>query len=190
MPRIGLAAARRADLQAPPTPAVPTLTCARCRRPVRRATQPAPQGGGRVLVAVRHWPEGPLCSNCFSLACETYGQCEGCGAHRLVPGLTATGHRLCTDCGGGLGDYICTRCGREGWRQEIGICGRCVLTEHLSVLLDDGSGTIRAELQPFFNAVCAMGRPRSGILWLNKPHVPPNRIMPWPSVRAGAPGWA
>ncbi len=94
--------------------------------------------------------------------------------HRLVPGLSTAGHRLCTDCGGGLGDYICTRCGREGWRQEIGVCGRCILTEQLWALLEDGSGVIRPELIPFFDSVCAMSRPRSGILWLTKPHVPPN----------------
>ena len=91
----------------------------------------------------------------------------------MLPGISATGQRLCTDCAGGLGDYTCTRCGQEGWRHYAGICGRCVLTDRLTAILDNGTGTIRPELMPLFESICAMSRPRSGILWLSKPHVPP-----------------
>ena len=38
---------------------------------------------------------------------------------------------------------------------------------------DDGTGRIRPELLPFRDRMVAMPRPRTGILWLNKPHVPP-----------------
>lgn len=149
------------------------LRCARCLRLVRLPSSPAPSGGARVVVATRRWPEGLLCSHCVSLACETYGDCAGCGVHRLVPGISTDGGRLCTDCAGGLGDYLCARCGQEGWRQEIGVCGRCILSDRLAAVLDDGGGTIAPALRPFFDAICAMSRPRSGILWLSKPHVPP-----------------
>lgn len=114
-----------------------------------------------------------MCAGCFGRACETYGRCADCGAHRLVPGIGRNGQPLCTDCAGGLGDFTCTRCGEEGWLHYAGICGRCVLTDRLTTILDDGTGVIRPALIPFFESVCAMSRPRSGILWLTKPHVPP-----------------
>jgi hypothetical protein len=156
-------------------PAREQLFCARCQRPVRLPKRPAPAeevGLGRVLVVLRKWPEGHLCSGCFARACETYGRCAGCGVQRLVPGIGKDGEALYTTCAGGLGDFTCTRCGIEGWLHYAGICGRCVLADRLKVILDDGTGAIRPELVPFFDSVCAMSRPRSGILWLTKPHVP------------------
>ena len=126
-----------------------------------------------MLVVLRKWPEGHLCSGCFARACEAYGRCAGCGVERLVPGIGKDGEALCTTCAGGLGDFTCTRCGIEGWLHYAGICGRCVLADRLTVILDDGTGAIRPELVSFFDSVCAMSRPRSGILWLTKPHVPP-----------------
>lgn len=126
-----------------------------------------------MFVAARKWPEGYLCSGCFARACETYGRCASCAVERLVPGIGKNGEALCTTCAGGLGDFTCTRCGIEGWLHYARICGRCVLADRLKVILDDGTGTVRPELVPFFDSVCAMSRPRSGILWLTKPHVPP-----------------
>jgi hypothetical protein len=152
------------------------LFCARCKRPLRLRADPAPpqaSGQGRVLVATCKWPEGRLCSGCFATACERYGRCAGCGIERLVPGIGSNGEALCTTCAGGLGNFTCTRCGIEGWLHYAGICGRCVLKDRLTVILDDGTGAIRPELVPLFDSVCAMSRPRSGILWLTKPHVPP-----------------
>lgn len=126
-----------------------------------------------MLVVMRHWPDGHLCSGCYAKACETYGVCTGCGMDRLLPGIGTGGERLCTDCAGGIGDFTCTRCGTEGWLHYAGVCGRCVLAERLTAVLDDGTGAVRPELVPLFDSVVAMSRPRSGILWLTKPHVPP-----------------
>jgi hypothetical protein len=153
----------------------PPKVCARCARPVRLPWQkPAPEHRGkRVWVAVRRWPDGYICAGCFATACETYGRCTACKIDRLVPGIADSGDRLCTDCAGGLGDYTCRRCGEEGWREHVGICGRCVLRDRLAEVLDDGTGRVRPELAPFYEQVSAMSRARSGILWLNKPHVPP-----------------
>jgi hypothetical protein len=125
------------------------------------------------LTTIRQWPEGPICSGCYARACEAYGVCDGCGVDRLLPGIGPQGQRWCTDCAGGIGDFRCTRCGQEGWNHYRGICGRCVLRDRLATALDDGSGRIRPELQPLFDHMVAMQRPRSGILWLTKPHVPP-----------------
>lgn len=122
---------------------------------------------------MRKWPDGYLCSGCYAKACETYGVCVGCGIDRLLPGIGASGESLCTDCAGGIGDFTCNRCGLEGLRHYAGICGRCVLADRLAVILDDGTGAVRPELVAFFDSIVAMSRPRSGILWLTKPHVPP-----------------
>lgn len=104
-------------------------------------------------------------------ALETYGQCAGCGADRLTPGIAPDGGRLCTDCAGGLGDFTCESCGREARRYRRGVCGNCVLAGHLALLLDDGTGRIRPELVPFAEAFGQMRRPRGGMTWIRQPHV-------------------
>lgn len=153
-------------------PARPNGSCARCARPLR---PPAPPGSPRTgrrpgfVVAVRRWPEGPICSGCYAKACETYGTCPGCATHRLLPGLRG-GRSVCTDCAGGIGNFTCTRCGQEGWNHYKNTCGRCVLTDRLTAALDDGTGTVPPALQPLLDHLVAMPRPRTGILWLTKPH--------------------
>jgi hypothetical protein len=79
----------------------------------------------------------------------------------------------CSDCAPGIGDFTCTRCGQEGWHHYKGVCGRCVLGDRLATHLDDGTGRIRPELAAFYGRIVAMSRPRTGILWLSKPHVGP-----------------
>ena len=108
--------------------------------------------------------------SCYTQALEQHGKCTGCGGERLTPGLTSDGEPLCTDCSG-VGDFTCERCGREGRRYVRGICGNCVLTERLAGLLDDGTGTPRAELVPLLDAVGGMQRPWVGITWAGRPHI-------------------
>lgn len=67
-------------------------------------------------------PDGRICATCHMHALETYGQCAGCGADRLTPGIAPGGGRLCTDCAGGLGDFTCESCGREARRYRRGVC--------------------------------------------------------------------
>lgn len=127
---------------------------------------------GRILHwAPASWPEGPVCATCTTWALETYGTCTGCGAERMVPGIAADGGKLCTDCSGIPGDYICVRCGREGRRQRQGVCPRCVLTERIDELLDDGTGSIRPELLPLYDGLRQAARPRSLLTWSSKEHV-------------------
>jgi len=152
--------------------------CARCVRPLRwRPDQPRhlADSGERVLLAVRRWPDGPICSGCFAKALETYGCCDRCGVDRLLPGVSPDGQCWCTDCAGGLGNFTCTRCGREGWMEQRGLCGRCVLTDRVTELLDDGTGRVRPELEPLADLITSMARPRSGILWLSRPA--PQRVL-------------
>ncbi|CCH79925.1 conserved hypothetical protein [Nostocoides japonicum T1-X7] len=123
-----------------------------------------------MVVAVRAWPEGPICSGCYATACETYGTCPGCGTDRLLPGRDAQARPVCTDCAGGIGNFTCTRCRLEGWNHYKGVCGRCVLRERLTPALHDGTGKVNPDLVPLLEHLCAMGRPRTGLLWLTKPH--------------------
>jgi integrase len=106
---------------------------------------------------------------------EVYGICAGCGQDRMLPGIGPAGQRWCTHCAGGLGDFTCTRCGREGWRGRRDTCGWCVLRDRVSELMDDGTGRIRPELAALAEHIIAMPRPRSGIHWLSRPG--PGRVL-------------
>lgn len=148
------------------------LECARCHRPMRLATREPTPARGKVLTVIRRWPDGMICSGCTAAAQETFGTCPGCHTHRMLPGRNPTGQPCCTDCAG-MPAMVCTRCGAEGWMEQRGVCGRCVLTDRLTDALDDGTGRIRPELTALADRLAAMPRPRTGILWLNKPHVTP-----------------
>lgn len=143
----------RADSSRPAT----QRTCARCGRTLKWYTN--------------RWPEGYICSTCHTWALETYGTCTGCAAERMTPGITPGGGRLCTDCAGIPGDYFCVCCGQEGRRQRQGVCARCILTDRLNELLDDGTGAVNAELIPLFDALRTVKRPRSMLTWTGYPHV-------------------
>lgn len=135
------------------------------------AKPPCARCGRAIGTGWAHWPEGYLCATCRTHALETYGTCAGCGDSRLTPGIAPGGGRLCTDCAGGLGDFTCESCGREGILYRRGTCGNCVLAERLAVLLDDGTGRIRPELAPLAEALSQMRRPRGGMTWTGRPHV-------------------
>ncbi|WP_329168994.1 hypothetical protein OG709_34855 [Streptomyces sp. NBC_01267] len=136
------------------------LFCTRCDRALR--------------LGANHWPEGYICRSCMTRALETYGTCTGCGVERLTPGLAADGGKLCSDCAGGIGDFFCEQCGQEARRYRRGVCGRCVLTERLRELLDDGTGSVHAELLPLFDALRQIRRPWGALTWTNKPHTQRN----------------
>lgn len=66
---------------------------------------------------------------------------------------------------------LCERCGTAGRRYRRGLCGPCALTVDLQAVLDDGTGGIRPELEPFADGLARMSNPRAGINWLSRPHV-------------------
>lgn len=148
------------------------LECARCHRPARLATREPSPTRGKIITLIRTWPDGRICSACYARAVETFGTCQCCSNDRMLPGRGPDGQRWCTDCAG-IPSQVCIRCGREGWLEHKHTCGWCVLGDKLATALDDGTGRIRPELQAFYDRVVAMPRPRTGILWLNKPHVQP-----------------
>jgi hypothetical protein len=136
---------------------MPTSQCARCRRWVDR------------LEAT--WPEGRLCKRCFQRATRIHGVCPGCQQQRLLPGLDAAQRPICTDCAGIPRDFHCSHCGEEDEPHRAGLCARCCLRDDLAGLLDDGTGRVRPELLPLYEAICAQPRPRSAMIWLRNPHV-------------------
>jgi hypothetical protein len=136
---------------------MPTSQCARCRRWVDRHEAT--------------WPEGRLCKRCFQRATRFHGVCPGCQQQRLLPGLDAEQRPICTDCAGIPRDFHCPRCGEEDEPHRAGLCARCCLRDDLAALLDDGTGRVRPDLLPLFEAICAQPRPRSAMIWLRNPRV-------------------
>jgi hypothetical protein len=143
--------------------------CARCRRPV--CTLTAKKRGSSAVLIRKWWPEGAICVACYTHALDTHGVCPGCGVDRLLPGRNEHGDPICTDCAGGLGDFTCPQCGREGHRWTTSACARCVLTDRLTIVFDNGTGTINPDLKPLYDHLSTMSRPRAGLTWLRKPHV-------------------
>ncbi|MFF3628585.1 hypothetical protein [Streptomyces sp. NPDC002164] len=83
--------------------------------------------------------------------------------------------------------------------QRRGVRGQCEPAERLGELLDDGTGSIRAELLPLFDALRQTRRPKGPLTWTSKPHVQRtlqalaraevpftheglSRLIPWRSV--------
>jgi hypothetical protein len=131
--------------------------CARCRRRVDRHEVT--------------WPEGRFCKRCYQRATRIHAVCPGCQQQRLLPGLDALRQPICVDCAKIPRDFHCTRCGQEDDPYRTGLCARCCLRDHLAGMLDDGSGRVRPDLLPLYEAICTQPQPRSAIIWLRNPQV-------------------
>lgn len=144
------------------------LVCTRCHRAMCSHHAKVKLRDPRIQVR-KYWPEGPICVACHAQAVNIHGQCADCGADRLLPGRRASdGSPVCTDCGGGLGDFTCHRCGQEEPPYRVDACARCVLGDRLTELLDDGSGAARPELEPLFHLIHTMSWPNSRLTWLRR----------------------
>ncbi|WP_448388592.1 hypothetical protein [Microbacterium aurum] len=116
------------------------------------------------------WPEGTICRRCYQRAARIHGTCDGCGRHRLLPGLL-DGTPCCVDCAGIPKDFHCTRCGREDEPVRIGLCAHCCLTDDLTALLSDSTGQISPAVMPIFAALTQQTHARSARTWLTvNPH--------------------
>jgi hypothetical protein len=120
---------------------------------------------------VNYWPEGIVCSTCRNDALGVNGQCTGCGAERMTPGIAPDGGRLCVDCAQIPGNFFCARCGHEGLRQRDHVCRRCILTDLLRDVLDDGTGQISPALLPLFDGLRQVERPLGCQTWLRREHI-------------------
>jgi len=116
--------------------------------------------------------DGPACEGCFDRAVRIRGRCPGCGVERLLPGWRDD-HPICRDCAGITRSFSCRRCGTEGRHYYRKVCIRCRLDDVAAERLDDGTGHIRADLQPLVpvlarNFTCT---PEARLQWLNKPRI-------------------
>jgi len=68
--------------------------------------------------------------------------------------------------------FACNRCGFQARLSAGRQCERCVLTDKLAAVLDDGTGRVNPALTPLFEALTAMDKPSSGLTWLRNPKVP------------------
>lgn len=144
------------------------LVCARCHRALCSHHAKVKLRDPRIQVR-KYWPEGAICVACHAQAVNTHGQCADCGTNRLLPGRRISdGNPVCTDCAGGLGDFTCRRCGQEEAPYRVDACARCVLTDRLTELLDDGSGAVLPELEPLFQLIRTMSWPSSRLTWLRR----------------------
>jgi hypothetical protein len=66
----------------------------------------------------------------------------------------------------------CSRCGSQGRLPAGRRCARCALSDKLAAALDDGTGRVNPALAPLFEALTAMDKPVSGLIWLRNPKVP------------------
>lgn len=126
---------------------------------------------GRATGKIRvHWPDGGICGICYHQAARTFGACDQCGEHGLLPGRCDT-QRLCISCSGITTALTCTRCGAEGERYRRGICSRCALRDDLNDVFAPHGKPVAANLARLIDALCAVERPESIITWKRNPDV-------------------
>ncbi len=116
--------------------------------------------------------EAPVCSTCFQKATRTYGTCPGCGTKRLLPGLLGD-QPICRDCAGIARSFYCSRCGVEGRIYRRKVCVRCRLDDFARELLEDGTGTVRSDLEALVPVLARhfAGKPEARWEWLREPHI-------------------
>jgi integrase len=119
---------------------------------------------------VANWPDGSICGYCYLAAKRTIGICA-CGHQGVLPGLI-NGRPACRRCSGVRLNVDCISCGDEAELYTGGQCQRCVLRATTQRLLTNpDTGVIAPQLQLIIDALAAMGRPNSGLIWIRQPHV-------------------
>ncbi|HEU5472738.1 MAG TPA: hypothetical protein VFV67_18985 [Actinophytocola sp.] len=124
---------------------------------------------GRLRRFFDRWPDGYICRPCYIHATRIHGTCAGCGRQRLLPGRDTGGSAICRDCAAVPRSFDCVRCGAEGRLYYRKVCIRCRLHDLAAERLDDGTGTVRPDLQPLVAvlASCYKTPPGSRLAWLN-----------------------
>lgn len=137
-------------------------------RPRSTGTRECARCHSLVCTIRTTWPEGPICGPCFTAAARTYGLCAFCGAQRLLPGRSATGHNICRDCAAITTNLDCVNCGREAERRRGGHCARCVLTADLEQILKPHAPP-DMRIKRLITELAAVPRPESIITWMRHP---------------------
>jgi hypothetical protein len=126
---------------------------------------------GRSCGKIRtRWPDGRICGICFHEATRTFGNCDQCGQHRLLPGRDGC-RRLCRGCARITTDLDCHRCGAEGEHHRRGLCTRCTLRDDLSSLLIPARTQAPPQLARLIDALTSVDRPESIHTWKRSPQV-------------------
>jgi hypothetical protein len=174
---------------------LPVAVCHRCglERPCYSDTRGKPactRCGPRRKVCAHcqeqrpvkaYWPNGPVCARCYASALARTELCPACGQQRRLVSRP-DGVRACSRCTpappaaptpapGALG-AACQACGAEDLLYQRGRCARCVLTERIGALLRGADGQIPARLEPVYQAIISIPRPRTGLTWLQRSRGP------------------
>jgi integrase len=116
------------------------------------------------------WPDGSICGYCYQAAKRITGICS-CGHEGVLPGIVDD-RPACRRCSGVRLNVDCVGCSAEAELYSGGRCQRCVLEETAQWLLTDhDTGLIAPQLQVIVDALTAMHRPNSGLVWIRQPHV-------------------
>ncbi|GLY92529.1 hypothetical protein [Actinoallomurus iriomotensis] len=126
---------------------------------------------GRRASKAANWSDGPICRTCLHKAENTHGTCPHCGAARLLPGRDSAGAAICRDCAGITRNFFCSQCGSEGQLYAGRLCTRCSLTDLVTVVFDDGTGSISPALRMLADRLIASPNPKSTWTWLQRSHV-------------------
>ena len=143
----------------------------RPRPPSDPVTWPSPcarcQGHYEIVTT---WPDGRICRYCYQAAKRITGTCA-CGHVGVLPGRR-DGHPACRSCSGISLKLDCLTCGTEAELHSHGQCWACVLATTVDRLLTNPHHQqMHPALAPVATALKTMGRPNSGLTWLNQPHV-------------------
>lgn len=127
---------------------------------------------GRHARFAAHWPDGYVCRTCHNKAFKHRGRCPDCGYLRALAGRDADGMAICTACAGFSGySYACRRCRREDIMYRDKLCARCTLSDRLTELLGDQSGTVRPALRPLLDSLAGRDDAAQALLWVGRSYV-------------------
>lgn len=153
-----------------PTGLYPRSTVRGRPRATSTRDDPCARCGWNIPRLAASWPEGRLCNICYYDAVHTRGTCADCLQDRLLPGLRAAdGEPICSTCAEIPVDFHCERCDTEAARHRGRLCARCALRDDLHELL--GGVPDQSALRGLVDALCAVDRPESIIVWKRSPKV-------------------
>ncbi|MFJ9460814.1 hypothetical protein ACIRST_37820 [Kitasatospora sp. NPDC101447] len=142
--------------------------CGTCRkRTIRQAACSLCQQVRRISA---RWPLGSVCATCYNHVRGHPAPCTECGQIRPLTGRTEHGEPLCGQCSGARNAYLCPTCGSGEETDRHGRCARCVLRDRLANEFTGPDGTTPTQLTPLVEALVRVGRARSILTWLSKPH--------------------
>ena len=132
-------------------PCWPSSKCAQC---------------GRRQITAR-WPIGCLCQTCYVKVLQDVASCPGCNKRQPLIGLDDSGARICGACAGIDVDYDCAGCGQATYLVADRLCAACLTAKRARALLAGPDGSVRADLQPFLDALVSIDSPRAVLQWID-----------------------